>query len=144
MDRTLKRAKRRNKKRIERNTGAWERFCPNGVHCRFCGHDGSKHLLSSGQPHFYRPATERERRDPYLMLYRHNPPEGGSVLVRADDRRRPRRAHHGLLHGLRREHRDPPSPVLPAEPGNRRGHWTQDRKGNQARRLKRHEKGETT
>jgi len=90
MDRTLKRAKRRNKKRIQRNSGAWERFCPDGVHCRYCKHDGSKHLLSSGQPHFFRPATERERRDPYLMLYRHNPvsstgqvlPDGGSVLVR--------------------------------------------------------------
>ena len=82
MDRTLKRAKRRNKKRIQRNSGAWERFCPDGIHCRYCGHDGSKHLLSSGQPHFYRPATEAERRDPHLMLYRHNLPEGGSVLVR--------------------------------------------------------------
>ena len=90
MDRTLKRAKRRNKKRVERNSGAWERFCPDGIHCRYCKHDGSKHLLSSGQPHFYRPATAAERRDPYLMLYRHNPvsstgqalPEGGSALVR--------------------------------------------------------------
>ena len=90
MDRRLKRAKRRNKKRVERNSGAWERFCPDGIHCRYCKHDGSKHLLSSGQPHFYRPATGAERRDPYLMLYRHNPvsstgqalPEGGSVLVR--------------------------------------------------------------
>ena len=82
MDRTLKRAKRGNKRRRQRSNGAWERFCPDGVHCRYCGHDGSKHLLSSGQPHFYRPATEAERRDPFLMLYRHNLPEGGSVLVR--------------------------------------------------------------
>ena len=90
MDRTLKRAKRRSKKRIQRNTGAWERFCPDGIHCRYCKHDGSKHLISSGQPHFFRPATEPERRDPYVMLYLHNPvsstgqalPEGGSVLVR--------------------------------------------------------------
>ena len=28
------------------------------------------------------PATEAERRDPYLMLYRHNLPENGSALVR--------------------------------------------------------------
>ena len=90
MDRTLKKAKRRNKKRIERNSGAWERFSPDGKTCRYCSHDGSKHLLSSGQPHFYRPATEAERRDPHLMLYRHTPvsstgqalPEGGSLLVR--------------------------------------------------------------
>ena len=90
MDRTLKRAKRRNKRRIERNTGAWERFSPDGVHCRYCSHDGSKHLISSAQPHFYRPATEAERRDSTVMLYRHTPvsstgqalPEGGSMLVR--------------------------------------------------------------
>ena len=98
MDRTLKKAKRRNKKRIERNTGAWERFSPDGKTpypvrgrlCRYCSHDGSKHLLSSGQPHFYRPATEAERWDPTVMLYRHTPvsstgqalPEGGSLLVR--------------------------------------------------------------
>ena len=30
----------------------------------------------------FRPATERERRDPWVTLYRHNLPEGGSVLVR--------------------------------------------------------------
>ena len=82
MDRTLQKAKRSNKRRVRRNGGAWERFCPDGVHCRYCGHDGSKHLLSSGQPHFYRPATEAERRNHHLMLYRHTLPEGGSVLVR--------------------------------------------------------------
>ena len=82
MDRTLKKAKRSNRRRRERNGGAWGRFSPDGVHCRYCKHDGSKHLLSSGQPHFFRPATEAERRDPYLMLYRHRLPEGGSTLVR--------------------------------------------------------------
>ena len=82
MDRTLKRAKRRSKRRIERNSGAWERFCPDGVHCRFCGHDGSEHLMSSGQPHYFRPATEAERRDPWVTLYRHALPDGGSVLVK--------------------------------------------------------------
>ena len=57
---------------------------------RFCEHDGSQHLISSGQPHFFRPATEAERRDPWVLLYRHTPvsstgqalPEGCSVLVR--------------------------------------------------------------
>ena len=82
MDRTLKRAKRNNKRRGQRNGGAWRRFSPDGVTCRYCKHDGSRHLLSSGQPHFYRPATEAERRDPSHMLYRHTLPEGGSVLVR--------------------------------------------------------------
>ena len=82
MDRTLKRAKRRNKRRIERNGGAWERFSPDGVHCRFCRHDGSQHLMSSAQPHFFRPATEAERRDPWVILYRHRLPNGNSMLVR--------------------------------------------------------------
>ena len=82
MDRTLKPAKRRNRRRRERNSGAWERFCPDGRTCRFCKHDASNHLTSSGQPHFFRPATETERRDSHLRLYSHTLPEGGSVLVR--------------------------------------------------------------
>ena len=82
MDRTLSRAKRNNKKRGQRNSGAWERFCPDGIHCRYCGHSGTQHLVSSAQPHFFRPATEAERRDPSVMLYRHTLPEGGSTLVR--------------------------------------------------------------
>ena len=82
MDRTLKRAKRNNKRRGRRNNAAWRRFCPDGIHCRYCRHDGSKHLMRSGQLHFFRPATERERRDPWVTLYRHRLPEGSSVLVR--------------------------------------------------------------
>ena len=82
MDRTLRPAARKSKRRSERNHGAWERFCPDGVHCPYCGHDGSRHLMSSGQPHFYRPATGAERRDPAVTLYRHTLPGGGSVLVR--------------------------------------------------------------
>ena len=38
--------------------------------------------MRSGQPHFYRPATEAERRDPHTQLYRHTLPDGGSMLVR--------------------------------------------------------------
>ena len=89
MDRTLKRAKRNSKRRGQRNHGAWQRFSPDAKTCRYCEHDGSKHLCRSGQPHFYRPATEAERRDPTVMLYRHTPvstgqalPDGGSMLVR--------------------------------------------------------------
>ena len=47
-----------------------------------CKHDHTTHLTSSGQPHFYRPATEADKRDPSVMLYRHTLPQGGSVLVR--------------------------------------------------------------
>lgn len=82
MDRTLKQAKRTNKRRRRRSEGAWRRLSPDGNICRYCPHDGSKHLLSSGQPHFFRPATEAERRDPFQRLYRYTLPEGGSVLVR--------------------------------------------------------------
>ena len=82
MDRTLKRAKRNNRRRGQRNHGAWRRFAQDGNTCPFCPHDGSKHLCRSGQPHFFRPATEAERRDPSVMLYRHRLPGGGSMLVR--------------------------------------------------------------
>ena len=82
MDRMLKRAKRNNKRRGQRNHGAWQRFSPDGKTCRYCEHDGSNHLCRSGQPHFFRPATEAERRDPSVQLYRHTLPKGGSMLVR--------------------------------------------------------------
>ena len=82
MDRTLKRARRDNKRRAARNGAAWERFSPDGDTCRFCPHDMTHHLMSSGQPHYFRPATPAECRDPYLTLYQHDLPEGGSMLVR--------------------------------------------------------------
>ena len=82
MDRMLKPATRRNKRRQDRNGTAWRRFSPDGTTCRYCKHSGAQHLVSSGQPHFYRPATEAEKRDPSVMLYRHTLPQGGSVLVR--------------------------------------------------------------
>ena len=90
MDRMLKRATRKNKRRQDRNGTAWRRFSPDGTTCRYCKHSGAQHLTSSGQPHFYRPATEAEKRDPSVQLYRHTPvsstgqalPDGGSVLVR--------------------------------------------------------------
>ena len=80
--RTLKTAKRKNKRRQNRNGSAWRRFSPDGTTCRYCKHDHTTHLTSSGQPHFYRPATEAEKRDPSVMLYRHTLSQGGSVLVR--------------------------------------------------------------
>ena len=82
MDRMLKRATRKNKRRQDRNGTAWRRFSPDGTTCRYCKHSGAQHLVSSGQPHFYRPATAAEKRDPSVQLYRHTLPQGGSVLVR--------------------------------------------------------------
>ncbi len=84
MDRTLNPAKRRNRRRSERNHGAWRRFCPDGVHCPYCRHDGAQHLVTSGQPHLYRPATEAERRNPHAQLYRHALPAGGELLVKRE------------------------------------------------------------
>ena len=90
MDRTLNPVKRGSKRRRARNWKAWQLFSPDGETCRFCPHPAADHLTSSGQPHFYRPATEAERRDPFEKLYRHDPvsstgqalPDGGSVLVK--------------------------------------------------------------
>ena len=45
MDRMLKPATRRNKRQAaQRNGTAWRRFSPDGTTCRYCKHDGSKHL----------------------------------------------------------------------------------------------------
>ena len=72
MDRTLKKGTGKNKRRRQRNGRAWEIFSPDGETCRYCPHDGTQHLVSSGQPHFYRPATPEEARDPSLILYEHH------------------------------------------------------------------------
>ena len=82
MDRTLNPVKRSSKRRKVQNWKAWQLFSPNGTQCRFCPHDHTVHMTSSSQPHFYRPATEEERKNPYEKLYRHDLPEGGSVLVK--------------------------------------------------------------
>ena len=82
MDRTLNPVKRGNQRRRARNWKAWQLFSPGGTHCRFCEHDHTTHLTSSGQPHYYRPATEEERQNPNEKLYHHDTLEHGSVLVK--------------------------------------------------------------
>ena len=82
MDRTLNPVKRGNKKRRARNWKAWQLMSPDGSTCRFCPHDHTQHLTSSGQPHYYRPATDEERRDPFEKLYTHELPDGNQVLVK--------------------------------------------------------------
>ncbi len=82
MDRTLNPVKRGNKRRQARNRKAWQLLSPDGDKCRFCPHGAADHLTSSRQPHFYRPATEAERRDPFEKLYRHDLDGGDSVLVK--------------------------------------------------------------
>ena len=82
MDRTLNPRKRGNKRRQARNGQAWQLMSEDGQTCRFCPHPASEHLTSSGQPHFYRPATESERRDPFEKLYTHDLSSGDVVLVK--------------------------------------------------------------
>jgi len=74
--------KRGNKRRRARNWKAWQLFSPDGTKCRFCEHDHTTHLTSSGQPHFYRPATAKDWRNSNEKLYRHDLPSGDSVLVK--------------------------------------------------------------
>ena len=82
MDKTLRKARRGNRRRQERNLTAWQGFSPDGTTCRYCPHDSSTHLCTSGQPTFYRPATDAERHSRSARLYRHETPENGPVLVR--------------------------------------------------------------
>ena len=135
MDRTLKRAKRSSKRRNHRNVGAWRRFSPDGTTCRFCEHDGSAHLCASAQPHFYRRATEEERGDPRVTLYRHDTPEGGSALVR-----RVVVANHAELitafcTACAEAMQTPPGAVLPAHPRHRRGGGGRDKQHERRRTM---------
>ena len=82
MDRTLRKARRGNRRHQDRNLTAWQSFSPDGSTCRYCAHDSTAHLCSSSQPHFYRPATDAERNSTSSMLYRHETPENGPVLLR--------------------------------------------------------------
>ena len=82
VDRMLRRPKRGNRRRRARNFRAWQRFCPDGRTCPHCPHDNTTHLTTSGQPHFYRPATPEEVADTSVMLYTHHTPDGGRALVR--------------------------------------------------------------
>ena len=82
VDRMLRRPGKGNRRRRSRNFRAWQRFCPDGRTCPYCPHDNSAHLSTSGQPHFYRPATPEEVADSSTRLYRHDKADGGSMLVR--------------------------------------------------------------
>ena len=81
-DRTLNPMKRGNKQRRARNWNAWKLFSPDGTTCQFCKHNHTVHLTSSGVPHFYRPATQRELSDSSEKLYRHDLPDGNAVVVK--------------------------------------------------------------
>ena len=82
VDRMLRPTRRGNRRRRSRNFRAWQRFCLDGRTCPYCPHDNTTHLSTSGQPHFYRPATPEDVADASVMLYRHDTPDGSSMLVR--------------------------------------------------------------
>ncbi len=82
MDQTLNKPVRGVKRHQERNWNAWQSFAVDGGACPFCGHAASAHLLNSGQPHFYRPATGREARKPPGQLRRYLLADGRLLLVK--------------------------------------------------------------
>ena len=82
VDRMLRPPRRGNRRRRSRNFRAWQRFCPDGRTCPYCPHDNTTHLSTSGQPHFYRPATHEEVADVSVRLFRHDNQDSGSMLVR--------------------------------------------------------------
>ena len=104
-----------------RNEKAWLLFSPDGTYCRFCPHADTDHLCSSAQPHFYQLATEQEREDPFLQLYRYNLADGVSVQVKRIIVSKARRAAHRILRRLRTGKEDISGAVLPADAGQRRG-----------------------
>ena len=75
MDRTLKRAKRNNKRRGRRNHGAWQRFAPDGIHLSLLpARRLASTCASPGQPHLL-PARDGGGtiRTPWVKIYRHDP-----------------------------------------------------------------------
>ena len=82
MDKTLRKARRPNIKRRQKNVRAWKRFALDGGMCPYCRHDGSAHLTVAIQPHFYRPATTEECGSRSVTLYTHRVGEKGLILVR--------------------------------------------------------------
>ena len=82
MDRTINPVKRPSKKRRARNWKAWMILSGGRDTCPFCKHPMGEHLCSSGQPHFYRPATPDEAVDPFGKLYQHETEDGRKVLVK--------------------------------------------------------------
>ena len=82
MDRTMKVAARTNKRRGRRNARAWTLFATSEGLCPFCGHKVSGHVVSSGQPHFFRLATDTEVRTKAGNLYAETKPHGSRVFLR--------------------------------------------------------------
>ena len=82
MDRTMKVTTRTNKRRGRRNVRAWSLFATSDGLCPYCGHKASEHVVSSGQPHFFRQATDAEVRNKAGSLYVETKPQGSRVILR--------------------------------------------------------------
>ena len=69
------------KRQSNRNWKAWRLYSPDGDKCRFCPHGSFDHMTSSGQPHFYRPASQSER-ESSTILRNHRLADGSMALVK--------------------------------------------------------------
>ena len=63
-DVTLNLSHSRSRKLVVRQRAAWNRFADHEGSCPFCHHASIDHVFSSGQPHFFRSATEAESDGP--------------------------------------------------------------------------------
>ena len=82
MDRTMKVAARTNRRRGRRNARGWRLFATSEGLCPFCGHKAPEHVVLSGQPHFFRLATDAEVRNKAGNLYAETKPHGSRVFLR--------------------------------------------------------------
>ena len=82
MDRTMKVADRTIKRRSRRNVRVWSLFATSKGLCPFCGHKAPEHVVSSGQPHFFRLATDAEVRNKVGNLYVETKAQESRVLLR--------------------------------------------------------------
>ena len=78
MDKTLTRARRRNRRKQDRNWNAWQGYSPDGDRCRHCQHDASSHLSTSGQPHLLQESYARGGERPFREAL--PPPQAGRPL----------------------------------------------------------------
>ena len=86
-DVTLALSSSQDKKYRAQRLRAWARFAGPGCLCPFCPHDLSGHVLTFGQPHFYREASAEELADParyrlsLVILDQVEPVAGRRVVV---------------------------------------------------------------
>ena len=82
MDRTMKVDARTSRRWGCHNVRAWSLFATSEGLCPFCGHKAPEHIVSSGQPHFFRLATDAEVRSKAGNLYVETKPQRSRVFLR--------------------------------------------------------------